>query len=97
MEHNEIKYILISENALASLELKVDNLLAYVRQILSLDGKNELSNDEFVAKLKISKRTAQRLRDEGKISFIQIGRKIYYRNSDIEQYLSKHIFKAFNQ
>jgi hypothetical protein len=38
-----------------------------------------LDNQEFIQVLKISKRTAQHYRDEGMISFSQVGHKIYYR------------------
>lgn len=42
-----------------------------------------LDNTEFVRLLNISTRTAQIWRDEGKVAFSQIGKKIYYRFSDI--------------
>ena len=53
------------------------------------DAKKEtfLDNQEFLLLMKISKRTAQTWRDEGKISFSQVGNKIYYKLSDIENYL----------
>ena len=43
------------------------------------DTKKEtfLDNQEFLLLIKISKRTAQTWRDEGKISFSQVGNKIY--------------------
>ena len=43
----------------------------------------------------ISKRTAQTWRDEGKISFSQIGSKIYYKMKDVEVLLDKNYNKAF--
>ena len=45
----------------------------------------------------ISKRTAQTWRDEGKISFSQIGNKIYYRMSDVQTLLNKNYNKAFKK
>jgi len=56
-----------------------------------------IENNEFVRIMKISKRTAQTWRDEGKISFSQIGAKIYYSLSDIEEMLNRHHFKAFKK
>ncbi|MEI7727626.1 MAG: helix-turn-helix domain-containing protein [Bacteroidota bacterium] len=46
--------------------------------------------------LKISKRTLQSYRDNGILSFSQIGGKIYFRASDIESHLNRHYVKAFN-
>jgi hypothetical protein len=45
--------------------------------------------------MKIASRTAQRWRDEGKISFSQVGAKIYYTQADIEMFLKKHYNNAF--
>lgn len=55
-----------------------------------------MDNTEFLSLMKISKRTAQTWRDEGKISFSQIGNKIYYSVSDVELILKHHYIKAFN-
>ena len=54
-----------------------------------------LDNDEVAALLKVTKRTLQTYRDHGEISFSQKGSKIYYRTSDIEEFLLKHHHKAF--
>ena len=64
---------------------------------LKADPKKEtfLDNQEFLLLMKISKRTAQTWRDEGKISFSQVGSKIYYKLSDVEKLLQEHYNKAF--
>lgn len=54
-----------------------------------------LDNQEFIQLMHISKRTAQTWRDEGKISFSQIGSKIYYKMKDVEFLLDKNYNKAF--
>ena len=56
-----------------------------------------LDNLELMKLLKISKRTAQHYRDNGIISFSQVGNKIYYRLSDVEALLNKHYNKAFKK
>jgi hypothetical protein len=55
-----------------------------------------MDNAEFLSLMKVSKRTAQTWRDEGKISFSQVGNKIYYSLSDVEALLKHHYIKAFN-
>lgn len=53
-----------------------------------------LDNQEFLQVMNISKRTAQQWRDSGVISYSQVGAKIYYRFSDIEDLLNKNHIKA---
>jgi len=53
-----------------------------------------LDNQEFLQVMNISKRTAQTWRDSGIISYSQVGAKIYYRVSDIEELLNKNYIKA---
>ena len=54
-----------------------------------------LDNQEFIQLMNISKRTSQTWRNEGKISFSQIGSKIYYKMKDVEVLLDKNYNKAF--
>jgi len=56
-----------------------------------------LDNQEFMQLMNISKRTAQSWRDEGTISFSQIGSKIYYRMSDVRRLLDTNYRKAFRK
>ena len=56
-----------------------------------------LDNQELMQLLKISKRTAQHYRDSGLISFSQVGNKIYYKLSDIDELLKTHYNKAFKR
>jgi len=56
-----------------------------------------LDNQELMQYLKISKRTAQYYRDKGLISFSQVGNKIYYKLSDVEELLATNYFKAYNK
>jgi len=56
-----------------------------------------LDNQELMQLLKISKRTAQHYRDSGLISFAQVGNKIYYKLSDVEELLKSHCNKAFKK
>jgi 3-methyladenine DNA glycosylase Tag len=55
-----------------------------------------LDNQEFIQLMNISKRTAQTWRDEGTVSFSQIGSKIYYRMSDVQKLLDKNYKAAFS-
>lgn len=56
-----------------------------------------LTSEEVCHLLRISTRTLQNYRDNGVLPFAQIGRKIYYKASDIQEYLTRHYIKAAYQ
>jgi len=56
-----------------------------------------LSGDQVCRLLRISKRTLQHYRTNGILPFSQIGRKIYYKASDIDDYLDAHYINAHYQ
>jgi MerR family transcriptional regulator, repressor of the yfmOP operon len=53
-----------------------------------------LSSEEVCKILRISSRTLQNYRDKREIPFYQIGRKIYYKASDVNRFLERHHIKA---
>ena len=56
-----------------------------------------VDNRRFLKIMKVSSRTAETWRDEGIISFSQIGNRIYYRMSDIQKLLDANTHSAFNK
>jgi len=89
--------IILSKNQYNELLNKIDE----VKTSLEVKQKNPqdvfVDNQEFLQLMNISKRTAQTWRDEGVVSFSQIGSKIYYRMSDVEKLLEKNYRKAFKK
>ena len=80
---------------------KVLNKLDHIDHRLDKNPANPLTEtwldiDETCKLLKISKRTLQTYRDNGILPFSQVGGKIYFRASDIEDHLKRHYVKAFN-
>jgi len=79
----------------------LSNSIEEIKKVILKDSKKPtevyLDNQEFLLLMKISKRTAQTWRDEGKISFSQVGNKIYYKMTDVEELLEKHYNKAFKK
>jgi excisionase family DNA binding protein len=62
-------------------------------QLPDQSNKHWLTGDEICKLLRVSKRTLQNYRDNRVIPFSQIGRKIYYKYSDIVEYLELHYVK----
>jgi len=87
--------IIFSREQFNALLASIEEIKAQVQNHDKQSSEVFLDNQEFLLMMKISKRTAQTWRDEGKISFSQVGHKIYYKLSDIEGLLQKHYVQAF--
>ncbi|HBL77067.1 MAG: excisionase [Bacteroidetes bacterium GWF2_42_66] len=53
-----------------------------------------LDNQDLCLLLKVSKRTLQRLRSSGKLPYKRIGKKTYYLESDVHQFIQKGFSKT---
>lgn len=58
-------------------------------------GNRYLTDREISNLLKVSRRTLQDWRTEGKIAYIMLGGKVLYAESDIQAMLDKHHRKAW--
>ena len=79
---------------------KMDRLLENMEYLTEnykpvLGGERFLTDKELSGILKISRRSLQDYRNEGKIPYIQLGGKILYRESDIEQVLKNGYREAY--
>ncbi len=79
-------------------EQMVQHLENFVKQVKTLcqnshDSNKWMDNTEVCELLQISPRTLQSYRDKGVLSYSQIGRKCYYRTTDIEQLISQSQIK----
>ena len=88
--HERVKSFFLSlEKMLNGIENLVENSKP------ALNGERYLSDKEVSERLKISRRTLQDYRTEGKITYYQLGGKILYKESDIEKMLNDNHFPAF--
>lgn len=53
------------------------------------------TTDQLMKVLSICRRTAQNLRDSGKLTFYKVGGKMLYRHSDIIRLLDNHKIQSF--
>lgn len=79
-------------------------ILAKIEAINTSISKNNkepkdefLDNQQFLQLMNVSKRTAQTWRDEGIVSFSQVGGKIYYRMSDVQKLLDSNYKPSFKK
>jgi hypothetical protein len=89
-DNEQVKSFFLSlERMLDGIEHLVENCKP------SLNGEHYLTDKEVSGKLKISRRTLQGYRTEGKIPYYQLGGKILYAESDIEKMLNNNYFPSF--
>lgn len=81
------------ESQIEMLNTTVENIADKVSDLSSDPRHIILSNKELPELLKVSSRTIQKWRDEGKIGYSKIGREIFYRMSDILLMLDSNYFK----
>ncbi len=86
--------IIFSKEQFQELNKRLDEIANHL-SAKGTDPNQFVDNTDFLELMKISKRTAQSWRDEGKIAFSQVGGKIYYRYGDIEELLKQHYNRAF--
>ncbi len=61
----------------------------------TLNGERYLTDKELSERLKISRRTLQEWRNNGKVEYILIEGKVLYEESAIQRLLDKHYQKAW--
>jgi excisionase family DNA binding protein len=89
-DHEKVKSFFFSlERILDGIENLVENYKP------SLNGERYLTDKEVSERLKVSRRTLQDYRTDGKIPYYQLGGKILYRESDIEKMLNDNYFSSF--
>ena len=88
--------LVTSENneRVKSFFLSLDNLSSALERLFTgrrpaLNGEHFYTDDELSKKLKLSRRSLQDYRNEGRIPYIKLGGKILYRSSDIEKMLEE--------
>lgn len=80
--------------------LSLDRLSSLMERLFSsckptLSTESFYTDDELSKKLKISRRSLQDYRNEGRIPYIKLGGKILYRSSDIEKMLEDGYQESF--
>lgn len=89
--------VILSKDQFEELISKINDIASKVNTKPGAAQETYLDNKQFMEMLKISPRTAQTWRDEGKISFSQVGSKIYYKLSDVEKCMETYYNKSFSK
>lgn len=89
--------VILTQDQFDNLVKRMDEIQSTLSNSKGSQAESFLDNQQFLQLMKVSKRTAQSWRDEGIISFSQVGSKIYYQISDVHKLLEAHKRKAFKK
>ena len=98
MDDNEL--ITSNNERIASFFKSLDRMLGGIEGLVKnckpvLNGERYLTDKEVSERLKLSHRTLQDYRNEGRIPYCQLGGKILYRESDILRMLNENYRDAY--
>jgi hypothetical protein len=88
---------ILSKAQFSEITTRLDTLQNLLNTQPDTSKKSIMDNEEFLKFMNVSKRTAQSWRDEGKISFSQVGNKIYYKMADVDKLLAENYNKSFRK
>ena len=94
-----VKVMLIKEQEYICLLDKLEYLIEVVetKKQSQIIETLWLTQEEVKKVLCVSNRTLQNYRDNGILSFSKVGRKIKYKQIDVESLLQKHYVKGFTE
>ena len=75
------------DRLMSRLDILEENIDRFKKKSASFEGEQLLDNQDLLQLLKISSRTLQRYRSEGKLKYYTITGKIYYKQSDLEEFV----------
>ncbi|MBU8882371.1 DNA-binding protein [Flavobacteriaceae bacterium JJC] len=87
--------IVLSADQFSELVTKINELIEKFERGTAAHRETFVDNKKFLEIMGVSQRTGQAWRDEGKIAFSQVGKKIYYKMSDVEKFLNEHHNQSF--
>ncbi len=87
--------VILTQEQYNEIITRMDEIKSEIKGTSKSSSNEFVDNVDFIKLMNISKRTAQAWRDEGKISFSQVGGKIYYKMSDVQEMLKSNYNPAF--
>lgn len=87
MNIDKMEFVAWMERIMGRFDLLNDHISDIQKQRNSIDGEELLDNQDLLQMLKISNRSLQRYRSIGKLPYYTISGKLYYKLSDVHQFI----------
>ncbi|SDE81608.1 hypothetical protein SAMN05421544_1352 [Riemerella columbipharyngis] len=90
MNIDRMEFIIWMERLMDRLDLLAERFEKAEKKRSTIDGEELLDNQDLMLTFKISARSLQCYRSEGKLPYYTISGKIYYKLSDVHQFIREH-------
>ncbi|AWG23843.1 helix-turn-helix domain-containing protein [Flavobacterium kingsejongi] len=87
MNIDRMEFVAWMERLMDRLDMLGDNIENFQKKRNNIDGEELLDNQDLLQMLKISNRSLQRYRSNGKLPYYTISGKLYYKLSDVHQFI----------
>ncbi|MDV3950367.1 DNA-binding protein [Elizabethkingia anophelis] len=87
MNIDRIEFLAWMERIMERFDLMSNHIIDLQKKRASIDGEELLDNQDLLQMLKISNRSLQRYRSSGRLSYYTISGKLYYKMSDVHQFI----------
>jgi hypothetical protein len=87
MNIDRIEFMAWMERIMERFDILMELVNGDKNQLAVIDGEELLDNQDVLQMLKISTRSLQRYRSSGKLPYYTISGKIYYKLSDVHQFV----------
>lgn len=87
MNIDRMEFIAYMERIMDRFDMLGDHIADLQKRRSSIDGEELLDNQDLLQMLKISNRSLQRYRSIGKLPYYTISGKLYYKLSDVHQFI----------
>ena len=87
MNIDRMEFIAWMERIMERFDILKEYIIDIQKERNSIDGEELLENQDLLQVLKISHRSLQRYRSSGKLPYYTISGKLYYKLSDVHQFI----------
>ena len=91
MNIDRMEFISWMERIMNRFDLLSDHIKDVQNPRSSIDGEQLLDNQDLLQMLKISNRSLQRYRSSGRLPYYTISGKLYYKLSDVHQFIRESV------
>lgn len=83
-------------SAIGDLNSRLDTIDEKIDSLVNINGKNLLDNKDMMHLLKVTDRCLIRWRKKGYLPSIKIGGKVFFKASEIQQFINQESIKQKN-
>lgn len=97
MNIDRMEFIAWMERIMDRFDILNEHINNVQKQRNNIDGEELLDNQDLLQMLKISSRSLQRYRSSGKLPYYTISGKLYYKLSDVHQFIRDSFNNPFKK